>query len=91
MQQSPRIFALFISITIFALLFSPLQVSARVLLQDQNSNHTINIVKKIPLTPGNQAIIDAGGDCLRIRDLPGMSGNKLDCIADKTDRYKKCT
>ena len=84
MQQSPRVFALFISITIFALLFSPLQVSARVLLQDQNSNHTINIVKKIPLTPGNQAIIDAGGDCLRIRDLPGMSGTKLDCIADKT-------
>ena len=84
MRQSPRVLALFISITIFSLLFSPLQVSARVLLQNQNSNHAIDIVKKIPLTPGNQAIIDAGGDCLRIRDLPGMSGNKLDCIADKT-------
>jgi len=83
-RQYPRVLALFISITIFSLFFSPLQASARVLLQEQNSNQTINLVKKIPLTPGKQAIIDAGGDCLRLRDKPGMNSNKLDCIADKT-------
>ncbi len=83
-RQSPRVFALSISITIFSLLFSPLQVNAGMLLQDQNSNQTIGAVKPIPLTPGKQAIIDAGGDCLRLRDLPAVNGIKLDCVADKT-------
>ena len=35
-----------------------------------------------PLEPGTTAIIRADGGCLRLRDSPGLSGNRLDCYAE---------
>lgn len=34
------------------------------------------------LSAGDLAVVDAGGDCLRIRSAPGLSGTRLDCLPD---------
>ena len=31
---------------------------------------------------GAQGVVNAGGDCLRLRDAPGLSGTRLDCLPD---------
>src|SRR5690606_7457479 len=35
-----------------------------------------------PLVPGTTAIVVGDGECLRIRDLPTLGGNRVDCIPD---------
>lgn len=34
------------------------------------------------LVPGTLAIVRGDGDCLRVRDTPGLSGTRIDCIPD---------
>ena len=34
------------------------------------------------LSAGDLAVVSADGDCLRIRSAPGLSGTRLDCLAD---------
>jgi len=43
---------------------------------------TANSLRDTPLVPGSTAIIRADGDCLRLRDAPGLSSNRLDCYAE---------
>ena len=36
------------------------------------------------LADGDPAIVDAGGDCLRLRSAPSLSGIRIDCLPDGT-------
>jgi D-alanyl-D-alanine carboxypeptidase len=35
-----------------------------------------------PLVPGTTAIVIGDGDCLRLRDAPSLTSNRIDCIPD---------
>lgn len=37
-----------------------------------------------PLAAGQQAVVSADGDCLRLRSMPSLSGAELDCVEDGT-------
>jgi D-alanyl-D-alanine carboxypeptidase len=41
-----------------------------------------NTLRDTPLVPGATAIIRADGDCLRLRDSPGLNSNRLECYAE---------
>lgn len=36
------------------------------------------------LAAGDPAVVDAGGDCLRLRSAPSLSGTRIDCLPDGT-------
>lgn len=36
------------------------------------------------LAAGDPAVVDAGGDCLRLRSAPSLSGIRIDCLPDGT-------
>ncbi len=36
------------------------------------------------LADGDPAVVDAGGDCLRLRATPSLSGTRIDCLPDGT-------
>jgi hypothetical protein len=36
------------------------------------------------LAPGDPAIVNADGDCLRLRATPGLGGTRIDCLQDGT-------
>ena len=36
------------------------------------------------VVPGHEAIVRGDGDCLRLRDAPGLSGGPISCLADGT-------
>ena len=37
-----------------------------------------------PLTPGTSAIVRADGECLRVREQPGLGGRSLSCVPEGT-------
>ena len=37
-----------------------------------------------PLPPGSSAVVRAEGDCLRIRETPGLTGRAITCLAEGT-------
>ena len=37
-----------------------------------------------PFTPGSTVVVRAQGDCLRVRETPGLSGRQLTCLAEGT-------
>lgn len=41
-------------------------------------------VAPLPLVPGTIAVVQADGDCLRLRDAPGLAGARLTCLAEGT-------
>ncbi|MDA0366309.1 MAG: hypothetical protein O3B31_10935 [Chloroflexi bacterium] len=41
-------------------------------------------VNPAPLTPGTVAVVRADGDCLRLRDAPGLAGMRLTCLGEGT-------
>jgi hypothetical protein len=43
---------------------------------------TVGTLADTPLVPGTTAIIRADGGCLRLRDAPGLSSNRLECYAE---------
>jgi len=79
-RPPPLLLALPIAATLLAAL--PAQLLAAGTHQRPTDTATANALRDTPLEPGTTAIIRADGDCLRLRDNPGLSSNRLDCYAE---------
>lgn len=81
MSRPPRLLiALLLVATLFGTL--PGQLLAAGIQTSPAHTATTNALRDTPLVPGTTAVIRADGDCLRLRDAPGLSSNRLDCYAE---------
>lgn len=64
---------------IFAVVVTPLAPAA---VAAPPTGSASRAVSGDPLEPGSTAIVRGDGDCLRMRDVPGLSGTRIDCIPD---------
>ena len=81
MSRPPR---LLIALLLVATLFGavPGQLLAASVQHTPIRATSTNALRDTPLVPGTTAVIRADGDCLRLRDAPGLSSNRLDCYAE---------
>ncbi|MDA0270184.1 MAG: hypothetical protein O2919_04060 [Chloroflexi bacterium] len=46
------------------------------------ASSTTRAIDGEPLTPGSTAVVEGDGDCLRLRESPGLGGRQVGCIPD---------
>lgn len=81
MSRPPQsLLALLIAATLLAAF--PAQLLAAGTYAPHASAPVVGTLRDTPLEPGTTAVIHADGDCLRLRDAPGLSSNRLDCFAE---------
>jgi D-alanyl-D-alanine carboxypeptidase len=80
-SRPPRlILALLLAATLLVAL--PGQLLATGVHNRPTHSDSAGALRDEPLEPGTTAIIRADGGCLRLRDSPGLSGNRLDCYTE---------
>lgn len=74
--------ALLVAVIAASAVLSPLATAGVSAAPPETGTATQAQILGDPLVPGSTAIVIGDGDCLRLRDAPSISGNRIDCVPD---------